>query len=128
MRRRRALQAGHAAASPARRSEDGAALHKLLLSAFLELYCAHQPSALMLLDCISDFRRRQGIADTGSRGGKTPWAREGAPALVRLLIYAEAEARDSFDDRRCAEDLGACIANLTAAYGLSRAALYRGKA
>ena len=106
--------------------QDAPHLFKLLVSAFLDLYCANQPCALALLDCASEFRRRHGISDSAI-AGSTPWMQMNGANLVRLLTYVKEEAIEALQDERCAEDLGQCITRLMTIYHLPDAQLFNGK-
>lgn len=100
-------------------------LLQLLLSAriSLEQHCTDQSCTRMISNCISEFRKRYEISDADFSEGLM-WAEPSAPALMRLLVYAQAEATDTLNDVRCAEALEKCIASLMKVYELSPRHLY----
>jgi hypothetical protein len=117
--------AAGSAAHPTGRRNDALSLLQLLLSAqqFLERYCGDQPCTPMFLQCISEFRQRHSISERGLADSLS-WEEENVPALVRLLVYVQAEAAENLRDQHCADDIEKCIVDLMMIYGLSTGHLY----
>jgi hypothetical protein len=65
----------------------------------------------ILSDCIADFERRHGLSTADVASG-IMWSEQSTPALIRLLVYAQAEAADTLNDAGCAQRLEMCAARL----------------
>src|SRR5215470_12514914 len=92
---------------------DIVGLLQLLLSArvSLELHGSDPVCMRIMSDCIADFEQRYGLSTADVANG-IMWSEQSTPALIRLLVYAQAEATDTLNDPLCAERLEMCAARL----------------
>jgi hypothetical protein len=95
-------------------------LLELLLSAEISLQacCPDAQCQNILARCISEFRSRHKILNS-DYFSRIAWTEQSDAALVRLLVYARAEAADAIKDDQCAEALSECISRIMKIRGLS---------
>lgn len=83
----------------------------LSISGSLQQHGVGERCSPILQECIASFQKRHKLTDRDMSEGDV-WTETSLEALLRLLDYLRAEARDQLNDHRCAQQLSLCIDSL----------------